>query len=106
MAKATSLAEKTAAKAAKLALAESFVGPRKPGKWIGESEFYRWRSENDPIFYAKELDRAQEYKVRKRHGYKGSIIGWQQMPAEVITSKHLLYLISKQLKRSEGNEKH
>lgn len=83
-----------------------FVGPLKPGYWMGDAAYYAWRCKSDPLYYAKELDRAQRYKVRTRHGYKGSVIEWQQMPADVIKSKHLVYLISKSLKRSNGNEKH
>lgn len=96
----------TKAAAVKAAFVANFVGPRKPGRWLGDAVLYAWRTTNDPIFYAKELDRAQEYKARKRPGYKGSILGWKQMPSGVIASKHLLYLISKQLKGSKGNEKH
>lgn len=99
-------AEAAANAAAKAEAIACFVGPRKPGKWIGENAYFIWRIENDPVFYARELDRAQRYKVRTRSGYKPSIIGWAQMPADVIAARHMLYRVSKQLKRRSEYEEH
>lgn len=86
--------------------AENFVGPPKPSKALSEAAFYSWRVENNPVFYAKELDRAQRYKARTRHGYKDSILRWQDMPPEVVLAKHQMYLVSKQIRWVLEDEKH
>jgi hypothetical protein len=83
-----------------------FIGPPKPGKWIGDAVYYAWKVENNPIFYVKELDRVQRYKMKTRENYRGSCFEWETAPDDVIKAKHLVFLIGKQLRRSELNEKH
>ena len=103
------LAQKAAAKAAaaealRIAKADfraNLIGPPKPRHAMTEAEYYAWRTRNDPDFYAKELDRAQRYKARTRPGYRDSIVKWSEMPQAVKQVKHLQYLISRQIDRSE-----
>ncbi len=98
-------AEKAAvANARRLAKANfiaNFIGPPKPRAAMTESEYYAWRVRTDPDFYAKELDRAQRYKARTRPGYKDPIVKWAETPPAVKQVKHLQYLISRQIDRSE-----
>lgn len=83
-----------------------FVGPPTAKQSMSAAEYYQWRIRSSPEFYVKELDRAQQYKVRVRAGYKESICKWVDMPIEVKEVKHLQYLISRQLERisNENNQ--
>lgn len=81
----------------------TFMGAPKPSKQsMGEAGYYRWRYANDPEFMAKELDRAQAWKINKRTGYKGSLLKWAAMPAEVKEVKQIIYRINRELERKEN----
>lgn len=91
---------------AKAAFLANFVGPPTPGKGMTDAEYYRWRMTNDPDFYAKELDRAQRYKVRTRPGYQPSVVEWSAMPQAIKEVKHITYRIAREINRREANEDH
>lgn len=69
-----------------------------------EAEYYQWRINTQPDFYAKELDRAQRYKARTRPGYRDSIVRWSETPQSIKEIKHLQYLIARQIERNEQHE--
>lgn len=94
-------AERDARRVARNDFRNNFIGPPTPSKAMTDAQYYAWRVVSDPEFYTKELDRAQRYKARTRHGYKDSIIGWSEMPTAMKEVKHLQYLISRQLEKDD-----
>ena len=80
------------------AFKDQFIGPPTAKSVMSDAEYYRHRYAADEEFMAKELDRAQQWKIKTRPGYAGSSVKWQQMPQAVKQVKQLIHNISKPIK--------
>ena len=91
-------AEMEKARQSKAAFKDQFIGPPTAKSVMSDADYYRHRYATDEEFMAKELDRAQQWKIKTRPGYAGSSVKWQQMPQAVKQVKQLIHNISKQIK--------